>query len=115
LINGTCQRCPTGQFFDATLRVCRIACRANEVYNILTKVCDCAKNTFKINGTCQRCPGDTKYDAKSQLCICDPGYSNRNGVCVFGCGINQVLVNGVCCCQTGFYPIGGVCGKCGWD
>ena len=34
---------------------------------------------------------------------------------IFGCGVNQVLSNGICCCKTGYYPIGGVCGRCGWD
>lgn len=34
---------------------------------------------------------------------------------MIGCGVNQILSNGQCCCITGFYPVKGICGQCEWN
>lgn len=41
-VNGRCIVCPQGTFYDVDLAVCRIACTANQVYNILQGICECA-------------------------------------------------------------------------
>lgn len=115
LINGACTQCPTGQFYDASLAVCRIPCLTNEVYNKYTRVCECATSYFRINGTCTQCPGNTTYSPASGNCGCPSGYTNKGNYCVIGCGINEIFQNGQCCCITGYYPVNGICGQCEWN
>jgi len=115
LIGGICQTCPSGTFFDVTLQICRIPCLANQVYNSVNNSCSCAQSYFVINGVCTQCPGNTTFDAKSGACGCPSGYRNQGGFCVIGCGVNEVLSNGQCCCITGYYPVKGICGQCDWN
>lgn len=116
LINGQCLTCPANTFFDATLQVCRTACNANEVYNVITGQCGCAPSFFRINGTCQACPGNSTYNSVLQACECPDGYrQSAGGFCTIGCGVNEVLQNGKCCCRAGYYPVGGICGRCEWN
>jgi hypothetical protein len=115
LINTICQTCPANTFFDVTLQICRIPCLANQIYNSVNNTCSCAASFFVINGTCTQCPGNTTFDAKSGACGCPSGYRNQGGFCVIGCGVNEVLSNGQCCCITGFYPVNGICGQCDWN
>ena len=115
LVGGQCIQCADGQFFDASLKICRIPCAANEVYNVNFDRCDCARNTFNISGACTTCPGNTTYDPIQLQCRCPDGYTNRGNFCVIGCGINEILSNGKCCCITGYYPVEGVCSQCEWN
>lgn len=115
LINGVCQVCAAGTFFDVTLQICRIACQANQIYNSVSGTCGCAASFYVIDGTCQQCPGNTTYNTQKQSCGCPDGYRNQGGFCVVGCGPNQVLSNGQCCCITGYYPVNGICGQCEWN
>lgn len=115
LIGGICIACEAGKFFDASLGICRIPCQANEVYNINFERCDCAKGAFRIDGACTTCPGNTTYNPTSQKCVCPDGYRNQGNYCVVGCGVNEILLNGKCCCKTGYYPVEGICSQCLWN
>jgi hypothetical protein len=115
LISGSCQACPANTFFDVTLHICRVPCLANQIFNSVNNSCNCAASYYVINGTCTQCPGNTTFDAKAGACGCPSGYRNQGGFCVVGCGVNQVLSNGQCCCITGFYPVNGICGQCDWN
>jgi hypothetical protein len=115
LIGGLCVQCANGTFFDPSLSICRIPCQANQVYNSVTGACACAQSYYLINGNCSQCTGNTTYNAQTSSCGCPTGYRVSGGFCVIGCGVNQVLSNGQCCCITGFYPVNGVCGQCSWN
>ena len=116
LIGGICQQCPINTFYDPDLAICRIACNANEVYNIITAQCDCATNTFRINNICTRCQGSSTYNPVLMTCTCPTGFRiDSAGNCVVGCGVNEVLKDGQCCCKPGFYPVNGICGVCAWN
>ena len=113
---GVCSVCPPDTFFDANLQVCRIACNANEIYNVLSGVCTCAPNFFRINGTCSTCPGNSTYNSVLGTCECPEGFrQSAGGFCVIGCGVNEILQNGKCCCKAGYYPVNGICGQCAWN
>jgi proprotein convertase subtilisin/kexin type 5 len=116
LIAGVCQQCPATTFFDPNLNICRIACNANAIYNIVTGQCGCAPSYYLINGTCTQCQGNSTYSVQSNSCTCPSGYRLQGaGLCVTGCGVNEVLNNGQCCCITNFYPVNGICGQCDWN
>ena len=115
LIGGICQTCPNATFFDPSLQICRIACLANQIYNSVNNSCSCAQSYYLINGTCTQCPGNTTFNVQTGTCGCPSGYNNQGGFCVVGCGVNQVLSNGQCCCITGYYPVNGICGQCAWN
>jgi hypothetical protein len=115
-IGGICQQCPVNTFYDATLVVCRPPCQVNEAYNITTGSCTCAPNYFRIKGVCTRCGSNSTYDSGSQTCVCPSGFRlDAAGNCIVGCGVNEVLNNGQCCCKVGFYPVNGICGQCAWN
>ena len=115
-VNGVCVICPSGTFYDVDLAVCRKACNANEVYNILTGVCACAPSYFLIQGVCTKCGTNATYDSATQTCVCPPGFRlNSAGNCIAGCGVNEIFSNGQCCCKVGYYPIAGICGQCAWN
>lgn len=115
LINGVCVQCTNGTFYDPALGVCRIPCLANEAYNLITKVCNCAPNYFRINGVCTKCQGNSTFNSKTNKCSCPDGFRLYAGNCISGCGLNEVLNNGICCCILNYYPVNGVCGQCEWN
>ena len=116
LIRGICQQCPINSFWDADLGICRIPCLINESFNIVTGNCDCTPLYFRINGTCTKCPGNSTFNPQTGVCSCPTGYrQTSSGNCVIGCGVNEVLINGICCCITGYYPVNGICGQCAWN
>ena len=88
-IGGLCQQCPINTFYDPDLGICRIACLANESFNIVKGNCECVLNSFRINGTCTTCSGNTTYNPQTSTCSCPTGYRQTSaGLCVFGCGVN---------------------------
>lgn len=116
LIKGICQQCTTGTFYDPDLGICRIPCPANEIYDIIKGQCDCAKNYYRIGSVCTQCKGQATFDPATQTCKCPPGHRlDGAGNCVVGCGVNEVLKDGKCCCKPGFYPVKGICGVCAWN
>ena len=99
LIDSICQQCPLNTFYDPSLAICRIACNAYESFNPITGACDCAPLYYRTNGTCLKCPGNSTFNTQAGSCTCPQGVrQTAAGLCVVGCGVNEILSNGVCCC-----------------
>ena len=76
-------------------------CGRNEVLDLYTLQCQCIENYYRVNGVCGQCPEGYSYDPITQWCTGDTP-----------CGVNQVLVNGVCQCQPGLVVIQNICQGC---
>jgi hypothetical protein len=57
-----------------------------------------------VSGICRQCPANSFYNSTLSICQCLPQYTLVSGNCVFvqNCQANEILINGVCQCQSGF-------------
>ena len=64
-----------------------------------------------IGGQCICAQG---YEIYNDVCVrqCQAGYTRVRGNCQITCTDDQVLVNGICKCETGTYLINGQCAEC---
>jgi hypothetical protein len=87
LIGYSCGVCPPLLTYDATYRICRNACKTNEVWDITIRACRCLPGFYLVGGICSQCnPRTQVYNQKAQCCDCIEGYHKVSGQ---GC-------NGVC-------------------
>lgn len=77
----------------------------------------CTQNCFSS----QSCSSQGGSVVGGRCLLCGNTQIQQNGICVnkLNCPKNTIEVDGVCVCDFGFYPIGGVCSTCpansDWD
>ena len=111
LINGVCQQCPSGTFFDGLKCVSRtvseptVTCGSNQV--AINGECVCNDGLYLINGVCLACPAYTIWNGK--YCVC--GDCGVESWCLGQPFSVWDSASGTCGCQSGYVLVNGVCSK----
>ena len=118
LIGYSCGICPPNQIYDKIYRICRYACKTNEVWDAAIRACRCLPAYYLVGELCSICDPKTQvYDQKNQCCLCIDGYrkvsgQGCNGVCTPVCAVNEDWIQGRCVCKPGYYLVNNYCTQC---
>jgi hypothetical protein len=79
--------CPPGDFYDPSIKKCRLNCADNQVWNGVT--CTCLGGLVSVNGVCQHVCQANAEDIDG-TCTCKQGFTFVNGQCILvNCNSNE--------------------------
>lgn len=112
IFGGNCVICSRGQVFVNGNCQSSVTCGANSFWN--GSQCVCNNGYILVGSTCSLVCWANSYNS-GNTCICFPGYTQSGNQCISTpttCGLNYVVVNGVCTCPFGFGLINDLCLRC---